>query len=502
MLQLKNLTVYKKCDDTVLLPPLSFTLTRGDKIAVIGEEGNGKSTLLRYLYDRKDIDAYAYGTGEAVCRGTVGYLVQNMSLVQAEQSVQEFLDDVSVYERYAFAERLGIADLLFGPRKMKELSGGERIKLRLFRLAAQEADVLLLDEPSNDLDIDALATVCDFIVQCACPVLFVSHDETLIRRAANGILHIEQLGGKKEGKVTFARVPYDEYLQRRDLQFDRQTRIAQKERSEYRKKKERLQRLYEKAQHNDSWKGSDGLPSSDGHARKHLQSVVALGKRFERQKEDFAAVPRREESIITRFDADVALPAQKRVAELCLPTLTAGDRVLAENVHLTVTGNAHIGIVGKNGAGKSTLLRTLWRSLRDRTDITMGYMPQNYAEVYDFSLSPVEYLQAHYDKAAMLRAQTFLGNMRFTPQEMSRPIGALSGGQQAKILFLDMVLRRANVLLLDEPTRNFSPLSAPVVRSALACFGGAIVAVSHDRLFLEEVTDTVYELTPEGLYLR
>ena len=110
-----------------------------------------------------------------------------------------------------------------------------------------------------------------------------------------------------------------------------------------------------------------------------------------------------------------------------------------------------------------------------------------------------EFLDASYDKAIMERARTFLGSMRFTHEEMTGKIGALSGGQQAKLLFLDMVLREANVLVLDEPTRNFSPLSAPIIREALRVFGGTIISVSHDRRYLSEVCDEVYSLTEEGL---
>ena len=111
----------------------------------------------------------------------------------------------------------------------------------------------------------------------------------------------------------------------------------------------------------------------------------------------------------------------------------------------------------------------------------------------------MEYLAANYSKEDMTKARTFMGNMRFTAEEMTGKIGNLSGGQKAKILFLDMVLQNANVLVLDEPTRNFSPLSSPVVRQALKEFGGAIISISHDRKYLEQVCDVVYQLTPEGL---
>ncbi|MDE6747707.1 MAG: ATP-binding cassette domain-containing protein, partial [Lachnospiraceae bacterium] len=132
-------------------------------------------------------------------------------------------------------------------------------------------------------------------------------------------------------------------------------------------------------------------------------------------------------------------------------------------------------------------------------DITAAYMPQNYYEALDFDKTPVQYLAENYSKADVTKARTYMGGMKFTHEEMNGKIGSLSGGQKAKILFLDMVLRKSDVLLLDEPTRNFSPLSSPVVRAALRNFGGCIISVSHDRKYLDEVCDKIYELSGDGL---
>ena len=127
-------------------------------------------------------------------------------------------------------------------------------------------------------------------------------------------------------------------------------------------------------------------------------------------------------------------------------------------------------------------------------------MPQNYHDVLDYKMTPIEHLASNYSKDEITKARTFMGSMKFTHEEMTSEIGCLSGGQRAKILLLDIVLRKSNVLLLDEPTRNFSPLSGPVVRLALENFKGSIISISHDRKYLSEVCDTVYELTKNGLH--
>lgn len=126
-------------------------------------------------------------------------------------------------------------------------------------------------------------------------------------------------------------------------------------------------------------------------------------------------------------------------------------------------------------------------------------MPQNYEELLELSMSPVEYLAETGDKEEETRIRTYLGALKYTPEEMDHAISELSGGQKAKVLLLKMSLSGANVLILDEPTRNFSPLSNPVIREILSEYQGAIISISHDRKYIRQVCDIVYELTEEGL---
>ena len=126
-------------------------------------------------------------------------------------------------------------------------------------------------------------------------------------------------------------------------------------------------------------------------------------------------------------------------------------------------------------------------------------MPQDYGETVDQTLTPVEFLAKSWEKEELTRVKTYLGSMKYTPQEQEHAIGELSGGQRAKLFFLKMILDGANVLVLDEPTRNFSPLSGPVIRGILADFPGCILSVSHDRKYLGQVCSTLYRLEPQGL---
>ena len=500
MLQVKNLNIYIQKDNRLLLKDFSLSLNDGDKIALIGEEGNGKSTLLKCLYDESLVENYAYATGTILKKGIFGYLPQFMDEKSQNLTIQEYFREVDIYENYEIVDSLNLSyEFLLSDQLVKTLSGGEKVKIQLLKLLCGRPDTLLLDEPSNDLDIDTLTFLEGFINSCKIPVIFISHDETLIANTANAIVHIEQLIKKTQCAVTVSRLDYNAYLESRNLLFDKQTQIALKERSDYRKKKERLQQLYEKARHNSSWKNPDGIPSSDGGAKKSMQTIISKGKRFEREKENFTDIPDREESLVIRFEPDIYIPSSKRILDLKLTELKNKNKVLAKDVELSVVGNQHICIIGKNGVGKSTLLKRIWEELKDRKDLAVCYMPQDYRDILDYEMTPAEFLQANYDKQSYTNALSFLGSMKFTRDEMVHKIGELSGGQRAKIIFLNMVLQKANVLILDEPTRNFSPLSAQVIRKALMDFNGTIISISHDRKYLDEVADIVYELSEEGI---
>ncbi len=499
MLQIRNVTIVSRKDDRLLADDLSFTLHKGERAALIGEEGNGKSTLLKFILDPGLVEPYCLCSGRATASGKLGYLPQSMDPALADVTLAAYFDGAAYYEHFPLLEQLGVnEELLFSPRKLGTLSGGEKVRVQLCRMLLDEPDILLLDEPTNDLDIPTLEWLERFLLSARQPVLFISHDETLIENTANVIIHMEQLLHKTQTRITLTRAPYREYLERRGRDFRHQNQMAFKERADHEKQMRRWQQIYDRVDHEQR-----SLSRQDPHSgrllKKKMHSVQSTGRRLEKQAEDFTEFPETEEAILTFFDPEVRLPRGKTVLDWSLPELRAGEKHLASGLQLRVSGPARVGITGANGAGKTTLLRALWEELRQRQDVRAAWMPQDYAVVLDYAQTPLEHLEAVYSREALTRARSCLGSMRFTHEEMTGRIGALSGGQKAKLLLLDMVLQKANVLLLDEPTRNFSPLSAPVVRKALREFGGAILSVSHDRKYLAEVCTEIYELRPEGL---
>lgn len=498
MLELKNVSLCLKKDGRYITEDFSFTLKSGDKAVLIGEEGNGKSTLLKYIYQPSLVEEYCSYSGEVITKCKMAYLPQFMEEKDCALSLAEYFASTEYYMHTDVLSKLGLTiDFILSDQKLATLSGGEKVKVQLARLLMEEPDILLLDEPTNDLDISTLQWLESFIQESRLPILYISHDETLIENTANVIVHMEQIVRKTKCRISVVRCSYHEYLSYRKSSFAHQEQVAKKQRDDYNKQMEKWRQIYNRVDHEQS-----AIKDASGGRllKKKMHSVISMGKRFEREKENFLDFPQEEEAILAKFDETIHLPSGKTVLDFSLEHLCIQDRVLSRNLKLYIAGNAHVGITGKNGAGKSTLLALLWKELKLRQDIIAAFMPQNYAEVLDFNKTPIEHLADNYTKDDITKARTYMGGMKFTHEEMTGKIGNLSGGQKAKILFLDMVLHKANVLLLDEPTRNFSPLSSPVVRAALADFGGAIISVSHDRKYLTEVCNKVYELRENGLF--
>ncbi len=512
MLQIKGLTITHKKDLRVILDGFQFTLNPGDKAVLIGEEGNGKSTLLKWIYDPETIGEYAEARGERICSGErIGYLPQELPHEENNKSVYEFFTEDEVFweqtpkDLSKLASDLALpSDFFYGEQKMSTLSGGEKVKAQIARILMAKPSILLLDEPSNDIDTQTLEWLEKFIVKADQAFLYISHDETLIERTANVIIHLEQIRRKTKCRYTVARISYQEYISNRNSAMKNQLRKAENDRRHEEIRQEKLHRIMQKVEY-DQENITRQNPAGGRLLKKKMKAVKSMEKRFDREAEHMAQMPEEEEAIFFKFGQKITLPSQKVILDMHLERLYVPDmtehRILAQNIHLTVKGAEKICIVGRNGMGKTTLLRQIAESLLAREDIRAAYMPQNYEDLLNMGQTPVSFLCQKGDKEEITRIRTYLGSMKYTEDEVSHCIKELSGGQKAKILLLKMSLSGANVLILDEPTRNFSPLNGPVIREVLQEYGGAIISVSHDRKYINEVCDTIYELTQSGLQL-
>ncbi len=501
MIQINNVSIFVSVSGRVLVDGISFTLNPGDRTVIIGEEGNGKSTLLKLIADPKLIEDHAEYTG-SVSRGKhrIGYLAQELSPNELPTPISEYMAlPCEGWRAEAICAEVGLdPGILYEDRGISTLSGGERVKLRIVKLLLNEPDMLLLDEPTNDIDMETLEWLEGFISSFDGGVLFVSHDETLIERTATAVIHIEHIHHKKVARTTFANIPYREYMQRRERAFAHQAQVSAFEHEEFRKKEERWREIYQKVERaqNDV---SRGDPSTGRLLKKKMHSVMSQGRKLEREREELTEAPMSEWQIDIALPP-VVLPRRKELLRFSCDGLFSPDgKRLTEGFELTVGAAEHIALIGRNGIGKTTLLRLIEQELSLRRDIRPFYMPQNYFDTLAEYRTPIDFLAPTGEKEAVTRARTYLGSVRFTKDEAESRITDLSGGQKAKLMFVKMALEGYNVLLLDEPTRNFSPLSNPVIRGILRSFGGCIIAVTHDRKFVSEVAERVLRLTEEGI---
>lgn len=511
MMQIKKLTLTHKKDLRVILEDFQLVLNDGDKAVIIGEEGNGKSTLLKWMYDPALTEDYIESTGERIVgKERLGYLPQELPEAEKAKTVYEYF-----YEKEKFwdqtpkdlavlARKFGLTEEFFyRDQQMSELSGGEKVKAQMMRLLMEDATVLLLDEPSNDIDLATLELLEKLIREWEHIVVFISHDETLIENTANMVIHIEQIVRKTKSRYTVAKLPYRTYVEERLKNFERQEQKAQSDRREKALRDEKYRKVYQSVQ-NALNNCSRQAPSMAKNLKDKMHTVKAMNRRFEKEDARMTEMPEQEEAIYFQLGgADAAMPAGKTVIEYQLPKLETpdGERVLAENITLKIRGPEKICIVGPNGAGKTTLLKKIAAELKAREDLRVDYMPQNYEDQLDLSMTPVDFLDSTGEKSERTKIRTYLGSLKYTADEMDHPIRELSGGQKAKVLLLKMSLGNANVLILDEPTRNFSPLSGPVIRKMLREFPGAIISISHDRKYIGEVCGKEYLLEKDGLRL-
>ncbi len=511
MLEIKNLNIIKKNDERFLVRNFTFSIQDGDKVAIIGEEGNGKTTLLKAIYNDSLIKDFCLIEGSIIKNGIIGYLEQNLDKNWNNHTISEFYikdnpkDEVD-YNKYndlaIFYSKL--SKLNFDSRLIDEdqiisnLSGGEKVKLQIAKILCLSPDLLLLDEPTNDLDLETLKWLEEFIVSLNIPVIFVSHDETLLENTANVIIHLEQIKRKQDFRYTIERIGYKEYVKKRFNLLEKQEQVARKQKSDYEKQMEQFRQVFNKVEYQQ-----DTITRADPHGaqllKKKMKSLKSQEKRYEREKEEFLDVPDVEERINFKFEDDIRIPNGKKVLSLEVKELKVEDKLLSSNIKLDVTGPEHIVIIGNNGSGKTTLFKHIYDITKDRTDIKLGYMPQNYESLLNEDDNVLNILVNSGEKDEITKVRTLLGSMKFTSEESTGKIKELSGGQKAKLLLLKLMIDKCNVLLLDEPTRNLSPLSNPLIRDVLSKFTGAIISVSHDRKYIETVCDTVYKLDENGL---
>ncbi|WP_311515289.1 ATP-binding cassette domain-containing protein [uncultured Streptococcus sp.] len=499
MIKINHLTITQNKDLRDLVSDLNISIQDGEKVAIIGEEGNGKSTLLKTLMGEALPDFTIRGDIQSDYQ-SLAYIPQKLPEELKKRSLHDyfFLDslDLDYSILYRLAEELHFdSDRFASDQNIGSLSGGEALKIQLIHELAKPFEILFLDEPSNDLDLETVDWLKSQIQKTRQTVLFISHDEDFLSQTADTIVHLRLVKHRKEAETLVEHLDYEHYSEQRKANFARQSQQAANDQRAYDKTMEKHRRVKQNVE--TALRATKDSTAGRLLAKK-MKNVLSQEKRYEKEAQSMTQKPLEEE--IRLFFSDIQpLPASKVLIQLEKESLSIDDRVLAQELQLTVRGQEKIGIIGPNGVGKSTLLAKLQQLLNAKREISLGYMPQDYHKKLQLDLSPIAYLSKTGEKEELQKIQSHLASLNFSYPEMQHQIRSLSGGQQGKLLLLDLVLRKPNFLLLDEPTRNFSPTSQPQIRKLFATYPGGLITVSHDRRFLKEVCSIIYRLTEHGL---
>ena len=497
-LAVESLTIHSPAGRPIV-QDLTFGVGPGARLAIIGVEGVGKTSLVKCLAG-EPMDGFA--VSGTVARSDVGYLPQTLPREWLPVSVRNYLasrsakqvSPLSGWEDYgeivSALLQVGLTESV-AERPLHSLSGGEQVRAQFAKLLFERRQVLVLDEPTNYLDLWTIEWLQQFLVTLPGPICFVSHDELLLSSVANRICYLQYVAFRNEVRHEHYQATYEEFLQIRQDRIDREHQSVTAQAARLKRLARRLSELRTKAESRAARAKPQDAAESMRMRRGHANAVQRIGQLAGRmEKEVRLQDPVEDMEIKVDFPSSSSVPNAKVVLNLDIPQLFAGDKLLAEHVAFSIVGPEKLVIVGRNGSGKSTLLRKLAVQLEHVVGITAHLVPQRADELFpnDTELA-LTYLKRFTENLTFVR--TLMARMQFEDSEVESRISELSGGQRVKLALLGAILNGANVLLLDEPTTNLSPLSLPELRAAMRAFPGALVVVSHDRLLIDEVADRV-----------
>lgn len=494
---------------------VSFVVNDRDRIALVGKNGAGKSTMLKILCGLQRPTA---GVVAVPNDTTIGYLPQVMKLSDdttvKEETRKAFADATKMkeklermqqemaertdYESESYAELvekftqeherfmlLGgenyeaeIERTLVGlgfertdfERPTSEFSGGWRMRIELAKILLRRPDVLLLDEPTNHLDIESIQWLEQFLAQSAKAVVLVSHDRAFINNVTNRTLEITC------GRVEDYKVKYDEYL------------VLRKER------REQQLRAYENQQ-------------------KEIADIKAFVDRFRYQATKAVQVQQRIKQLEKIVPIEVDEVDNSAMRLKFPPCLRSGDypvicdnvrkeyppRLVFDKVDMTIKRGEKVAFVGKNGEGKSTLVKCIMGeipfdgNLKIGHNVQIGYFAQNQAQLLDESITIFETIDQVAKGDMRLKINDLLGAFMFGGETSEKKVKVLSGGERSRLAMIKLLLEPVNLLILDEPTNHLDITSKEVLKEAIKAFDGTAIIVSHDREFLDGLVSKVYE---------
>ena len=498
-----------------LFADASFVINPRDRIALVGKNGAGKSTMLKILCGQQTPTA---GNVAVPNDTTIGYLPQVMKLQDdttvreeaqkafanvtamaerverleremSERTDYESPDYMALVERYtteherflmmgASHREAELERTLIGlgfdrndfNRPTSEFSGGWRMRIELAKILLQKPDVLLLDEPTNHLDIESIQWLEQFLAQSASAVVLVSHDRAFINNVSNRTLEISC------GRVVDYRVKYDEYVTLRKERREQQQRAYENQQKEIADMKAFIERF--------RYQATKAVQVQQ--KVKQLEKIVPI----EIDEVDNSAMHLKFPPCLRSGDYPIICDDVAK---------SYGEHQVFAHVNMTIKRGEKVAFVGKNGEGKSTLVKCIMGEipfdgqLKIGHNIQIGYFAQNQAQLLDESLTVFQTIDNVAKGDVRLRINDILGAFMFGGENSDKKVRVLSGGERSRLAMIKLLLEPVNLLILDEPTNHLDMASKDVLKEAIRAFDGTAIVVSHDREFLDGLVTKVYE---------
>lgn len=498
-----------------LFDDVSFVINKKDRIALVGKNGAGKSTMLKIL---AGLQSPTSGVVSIPKETTIGYLPQQMQLKdirtvreEAEMTfdhihdmereinlLNEQLAERTDYESEAYHKIIDkvthlseqfqmmggsnyhaeLERTLIGlgfsredfDRPTSEFSGGWRMRIELAKLLLRRPDVLLLDEPTNHLDIESIQWLENFIATRANAVILVSHDRAFIDNTTSRTIEIEL------GHIYDYKVKYSDYVVLRKERREQQLRAYENQQKKLADTEAFIERFRYKA-----------TKSTQVQSRiKQLEKI----ERIEVDEIDTAMLN-------LKFPPAPHSGSYPVIAEEV--SKSYGDHLIFEHVNLTIKRGEKVAFVGKNGEGKSTLVKCIMNeipfegSLKLGHGVKIGYFAQNQAQLLDDNMTVFDTVDYVAQGDIRTKIRDILGAFMFGGEASEKKVAVLSGGERSRLAMIRLLLEPVNLLILDEPTNHLDMRSKDVLKNALKDFDGTVIVVSHDREFLDDLVEKVYE---------
>ena len=500
-----------------ILENVTFSISDRDKVGIVGDNGSGKTTLFNLLI--KDLSAdsgdinFAKNINLSILKQNISYTSDKSvyeeclevfeKIILLEKEIRELeiemgnkylseeeihkLFDIYESKRHYFEENNGysynskIRGVLFGlgfleqdfSKSVNNLSGGQKSRLHLAKILLKPSNLILLDEPTNHLDIESIQFLESYLREYKGSCLIISHDRYFLNAVCNRIFSIENK------KLKSFNCGYDEYISRREKDFEVNRHLYEKQQKEISRQKEIIQRF-------ENY-GNNRFIKQASSRRKLLDKMDLIeNPEIYKNSMKLKLVPEVEsgKDVLTISDLSMGF----------------NDKILFDDINLNVYKGDKIGLVGKNGVGKTTLFKIICNNLeaiKGKCDlgarVSIGYYDQEQKTLSNQNTVMDEFWDA-YPKMNNFEVRSHLAKFNFFDEDLFKSVGELSGGERARLELLKLMLSKSNFLLLDEPTNHLDIESKEVLENAIVDYSGTVLIISHDRYFLNKVVNKIWYL--------